>query len=456
MKLVRVSVVLASAAVALVAVGTSATASPVGRATAKAAPSNAAPPVVSGTARQGQTLSASSGSWGGTLPISYSYTWQRCNSAGASCNGISGTSGETYTLVAADVGHTIRVRVTASNSDGSAQAVSTQTGVVADLGSAPAATSQPTPTGTAVEGQTLTASNGTWSGATPITFTYHWQQCTSTTCTDIKDATDQTYVLQKADVGHTLRYHLVAKNAAGTGSIYSNLSGKVVAKGDPPKNIALPVVVGTAAPGNQVHASPGQWAGASGASFVYAWLRCDQTGTNCSTISGAGSPNYLVTSADSGKSLRTRVTAKNDAGSTSADSPAVVVKSPPSGNVVPVTSLTARPDHLLIQDVKFSPSPFSNPGGSITVKVHVVVEDTKKGVSGALVQITGLPNTWVKNPPETPTGSDGWVTLKEGTTKSLPHSGALAMQIRARGPGNSEVDILGGISTRRLVQVTLK
>ncbi len=150
------------------------------------------------------------------------------------------------------------------------------------------------------------------------------------------------------------------------------------------------------------------------------------------------------------------MTAKNDAGSTSADSPAVVVKTPPSGNVVPVTSLTARPDHLLIKDVKFSPSPFSNPGGSITVKVHVVVEDTKKGVSGALVQITGLPNTWVKNPPETPTGSDGWVTLKEGTTKSLPHSGALAMQIRARGPGNSEVDILGGISTRRLVQVTLK
>ena len=456
MNIVRVSVGLASAAVALVAVCTSATASPVARATATAAPSNGAPPVISGTARQGQTLSASSGSWGGTLPISYSYTWQRCNSAGASCNGISGTSGETYTLVAADVGHTVRVRVTASNSDGSAQAVSTQTGVVANLGSAPAATSQPTPTGSAVEGQTLTASDGTWSGTTPISFTYHWQQCSSSTCTDIKDATNQTYVLVKDDVGHTLRYHLVAKNAAGTGSIYSNLSGKVVAKGDPPKNITLPVIVGTVAPGNAVQAAPGQWAGASGASFAYAWLRCDQTGTNCSPISGAASPTYLVNSADSGKSLRTRVTAKNNAGSTSADSLAVVVKGATTGNVVPVTSLTARPDHLLIQDVKFSPSPFSSPGSSITVKVHVVVEDTKKGVSGALVQITGLPNTWVKNPPETPTGSDGWVTLKEGTTKSLPHSGALAMQIRARGPGNSDEAILGGISTRRLVQVTLK
>ena len=113
------------------------------------------------------------------------------------------------------------MRVTASNSSGSAQAVSTQTGLVADLGSAPAATSQPTPSGSAMEGETLTASDGTWSGTTPISFTYQWQQCTSTACTDIKSATSKTYVIAKADVGHTLRYHLVAKNAAGTGSIYA-------------------------------------------------------------------------------------------------------------------------------------------------------------------------------------------------------------------------------------------
>ena len=121
-----------------------------------------------------------------------------------------------------------------------------------------------------------------------------------------------------------------------------------------------------------------------------------------------------------------------------------------------MSSLTARPDHLLIKDVKFSPSPFASPGSSFTLKVHVILEGTTKGVSGALVQVTGIPYNWVKNPPETPTGSDGWVTLKVGTTKSLPHSGALVMQIRARGPGNTEEDILGGFSTRRLVQLSLK
>ena len=456
MHTVRAAAGLAAAAVALVVVSGSAAAAPAGTAAAKSSPVNAALPTVSGTARQGQTLTASSGSWGGTLPITYAYQWQRCNSGGSGCTSISGATGATHLLGSADVGHTMRVRVTATNADGSAQAFSAPTGLIADLGNAPAATSQPAPTGTTIEGQTLTASDGTWNGTQPITFTYHWQLCTSTACTDIKDATDKTYVMVKADVGKRLRYHLTATNSVGKGSIDSNLSDVVAAKGDPPKIVVPPVIIGTVAPNKQVHTSTGEWAGANGAAFVYAWLRCAASGTNCAAISGADGPSYVVTSTDSGHSLRSRVTAKNNAGSTAAESPAVLVTTPPTGNVVPVSSLTARPDHLLIQDVKFSPNPFGNPGGSFTLKVHVIVEDSKKGVSGALVQVTGIPYNWVHNPPETPTGSDGWVTLKVGTTKSLPHSGALVMQIRARGPGNTDQDILGGFSTRRLVQISLK
>ena len=454
MNIVRASAGLATAVVAL-ATALGSAASPAVIATAQAAPVNAAPPVVSGTAREGQTLTASSGSWGGTLPISYKYAWERCNSAGAGCSAISGATSTTYHLVAADVGHTIRVRVAASNSGGSAQEYSAPTGVVAELGSAPAATSQPDPSGAAIEGQTLTASDGTWNGTQPLTFAYQWQLCT-TACTDIKDATAKTYVIAHADIGMQLRFKLTATNSVGSGVVYSNLSDKVVAKGFPPKNITPPVITGTAAVGQQVQASSGTWGGASGAAFVYAWLRCAASGTNCADISGAGKPSYIVAPADAGGSLRVRVTAKNDAGSTAAESAAVPVQAAATGNVVPVTSLVARPDHLLISEVKFSPSPFKSPGGTLTLKVHVVVEATKKGVSGALVMVTGIPYNWVHDPPETPTGSDGWVTLKIGTTSKLPHSGALVMQVRARGPGNTEEDILGGISTRRLVQVTLK
>ena len=156
------------------------------------------------------------------------------------------------------------------------------------------------------------------------------------------------------------------------------------------------------------------------------------------------------------------VTASNTVGKTTATSKAVAVSASGGGGggggnskAVPVTSLVAHPDHLLISDVKYSPSTFGNPGGVFTMRVRVELEGTTKVVSGALVKVTGIPYNWVVQAPETPTGSDGWATLQIKTTKSLPHSGALVMQVRARGPGNSDEDILGGFSTRRLVQISL-
>ena len=79
------------------------------------APANTAAPVISGTPEDGQTLTTTNGSWSGTAPLSYGYQWRRCDAAGANCVDISGATGSTYSLVAADVGATIRVVVTASN-----------------------------------------------------------------------------------------------------------------------------------------------------------------------------------------------------------------------------------------------------------------------------------------------------------------------------------------------------
>ena len=50
---------------------------------------NTSPPTISGTAQDGQTLSASTGSWSGS-PTSYAYQWQRCDSSGANCANVSG------------------------------------------------------------------------------------------------------------------------------------------------------------------------------------------------------------------------------------------------------------------------------------------------------------------------------------------------------------------------------
>ena len=59
------------------------------------APSNTTPPAISGTGKR-QRLSASTGEWEGTLPLSYAYQWQRCSSAGEACANVSGATGSTY------------------------------------------------------------------------------------------------------------------------------------------------------------------------------------------------------------------------------------------------------------------------------------------------------------------------------------------------------------------------
>jgi hypothetical protein len=99
--------------------------------TSSVPPSNTASPTISGTPQQGQTLTAAPGSWSGTAPLRYAYQWKRCDTAGASCAAISAATSTAYLLTSADVGSTIRVSVTASNSVGSATASSAPTAVVA-------------------------------------------------------------------------------------------------------------------------------------------------------------------------------------------------------------------------------------------------------------------------------------------------------------------------------------
>ena len=447
----RLRISIAALAAAAVVVGVASAATRAGN-----PPVNAGLPTIGGTVRQGETLTANPGSWGGAVPITYAYQWQQCDSSGTGCASISGATSATYVPVAGDVGKTLVIRVTATNTDGSAQAFSAATAQVAPPNSAPAATTQPNPTGTAQEGQTVTVDNGSWNGTTPITFTYAWQRCTPGTgsCSFITGATTAAYVIVTADVGFQLRAEVIATNSIGTSSVFSNLTAIVVAKGTAPVNTSLPVIVGDATVGKVVTGYVGAWSGAT--SYTYQWTRCNTSGTGCADVPGATTTSYTVAAADAGQTIRFKVTATNTSGSTTSSSIASHVTAASTGNSVPVTSLTARPDHLLISDVKFSPSPFGSPGGTFTIKVKVTLEGTSKVVSGALVYVVPAPGTWAKASQELQTASDGWATLKIQTTKSLPHSGTLVMQVRARGPGNTDEAILGGISTRRLVSLKLK
>src|SRR3978361_1408150 len=96
-------------------------------------------------------------------------------------------------------------------------------GAMARSSVAPTQTSSPTLQGHVAQpfvGDTLTTSNGTWSGS-PTKFTYQWDRCDAVgdrqNCVPIAGANNQSYTATAADVNHRLHANVSATNAEGTG-----------------------------------------------------------------------------------------------------------------------------------------------------------------------------------------------------------------------------------------------
>ena len=218
-------------------------------------------------------------------------------------------------LVSADVGSTLRVAVTASNVAGSSAATSAQTAAV--VRNPPVNTTAPAISGTARDGQTLTASSGTWSGTPPISFAYQWRRCDGggANCVDLAGANGSAYVVVSADVGSTLRVIVTGSNLAG--SSVATSAQTVVVVGNPPVNTGVPMVSGSAQVGQTLSADPGTWSGTLPISFAYQWRRCDGAGANCVDLIPMNGQSYTLTSGDLGATIRLAVTASNSGGSSS-------------------------------------------------------------------------------------------------------------------------------------------
>ena len=173
------------------------------------APINTAPPTISGTPAVGQTLTCSDGSWSGS-PTSYIRGWNRNGSA------ISGATSNTYVVQAGDAGQNISCFVRAVNAAGTSGFATSANVTISSAPQGPANTSLPIITGTAEQGQTLTCSNGSWTGSP--TFTRVWKR----NGTNIGGATGTTYVVTAADVGQAITCTVTATNGAGSASATSD------------------------------------------------------------------------------------------------------------------------------------------------------------------------------------------------------------------------------------------
>jgi hypothetical protein len=323
---------------------------------------------------------------------------------------------------------------------------------------------EPRIVGNAIEGRRVSAANAPWTGTAPLRFTYRWLRCDTAgggangvNCTGISHAFGQTYVVRRADVGWRLRVRVTATNAEGSAASTSNASAIVLAApaAGAPRNTAPPTIAGTPQVGQSLTASNGSWAGAQPQTYSYHWRRCDTTGGSCSDISGASARTYVLTSADEGRTLRVRVTARNTRGaasSTSVPSAVVAKAEAPSGTTISINDVSL-PNRLLIDGLSFNPLPLRS-RQTFTARFHVS-DSRNHSVQGALVFVVAIPFGTATTPREAVTGPDGWVTVQLTPTSRVrfDRPGSIVMFVRARKPSDR---LIGGVSTRRLVNLGIR
>lgn len=163
------------------------------------APSNSVAPDITGNFVAGNQLTVSSGTWSGSP--TFTYKWFKNSSQ------ISGNTSNTYTTLSGDTGSTIYAEVTATNATGSVSATSASVLILS--ATSPMNTGIPVLTGTAVVGNSLSVSNGTWTNS-PVSYTYQWKRNGS----NISGATNNTYTVVVGDVSSTLTCTVTATSAS--------------------------------------------------------------------------------------------------------------------------------------------------------------------------------------------------------------------------------------------------
>ncbi|MEE1807703.1 hypothetical protein [Streptomyces sp. BE133] len=250
---------------------------------------NTTPPAITGTAKVGDRLTASTGTWT-PAPASYTYQWNADGKA------VTGATASTYTVPAALLGKKVTVTVTAQRT-GTPDVQATSATVTPSRGTAPRATTTPKITGTAKVGAKLTAAAGSWTPSA-TSYAYQWKADGKA----IKGATASTYTAPASLLGKKVTVTVTARRTGHADGSATTAPVKI-ATGSAPKATKQPTISGTAKVGRTLKAAHGTWTPAP-TSYAYQWYE------NGKVIKGATKSSLTLKSAQRGKKITVKVTAR--------------------------------------------------------------------------------------------------------------------------------------------------
>jgi hypothetical protein len=322
-------------------------------------------PGVAGRAAVGSVLTGTDAPWSDEpVPTTIARNWMRCNRAGGACSAIPGATSPTYTVTSVDLGHTLLLRNTATDSDGTNFTQSRPFEAFLPFENRP--TQALTPGDRAHQGFFARGSQQTRCDAPnappmvlnpvenylydayPVTSLLNEEVClvarTEASCAP-DGVTPQLYSPAFDPASGLLANYagssgnapfdvgLVSTSLPAGGrreAVVSHIGNgtqcsayEVLLGADAPFATARPTVTG----GRPFNSTTGTWSG--NPSFRRSWLRCNASGASCTPIPGATAASYTPSAADTGRRLRVRVTATQGRSVSSDSNPTGVVPAPP-------------------------------------------------------------------------------------------------------------------------------
>lgn len=299
--------------------------------------------------------------WAGHTDVTNTYQWLRDGAP------ISGATGTSYVLQAADYNKMVSVKATGTKPN-FAPGSSTSDGVLVGAGNALVATSNPVVSGSATVGSTLFTTPGTWN-QTATGYRYQWLR----NGVPIEQAATSSYRTVTEDIGLPISVRVYATRTGyadgeatsspiivvagpGAGGGGTETGGAVTAT-------SAPVISGTPSVGAFLSVKNGTWNPASGVMFKYQWLR------DGAPIPGAVSSMYRITEQDIAHTLSVVVVGTKagmtDGAATSAGVVVPKVTSITSASAFPTTITKSQRAKLTI---RISASGLTKPTGKLLIK----------------------------------------------------------------------------------------